>query len=364
MVAGTEKFAVPAVADPDVVQVLDELFADYRAAGAGKARTGVAVHLDAGLWTQLDEMGFTRLTGAAADGGSGGTFTDAAAMYGLAAGAAAPVPLVEHDVLAGWLLAEAGLPNDGALRTAALVGADGTAVAVPWASAADAVVALWADADGALRVADVAASRLRIEPGLDIAGYPCDTVVFPVAELSAGTVVPAGVADRFRLRGALARCAQIAGGMERVVEICVQYTSERIQFGRPLARQQAVQQLVSAIAAETALARAATDTAVVRAAAGDFAGAETEFFIAVAKSCVGHAASVVVRNAHQALGAVGTTLEHDLQTLTKPILARRNDFGTVHEWDQRLADLSRAAGPDRLWSLITTGLGTSGADRG
>jgi acyl-CoA dehydrogenase len=79
------------------------------------------------------------------------------------------------------------------------------------------------------------------------------------------------------------------------------------------------------------------------------------FAVAVAKSCVGHASSPVVRGAHQVLGAIGTTLEHELHTLTKPILARRRAWGSVREWDTTLASLATSAGRDGLWPLITSG---------
>ena len=70
---------------------------------------------------------------------------------------------------------------------------------------------------------------------------------------------------------------------------------EREQFGRPIGRFQAVQHLVADIAMESALARAATETAVARAAASDWKDPGMLFAVGVAKSCAGHAASVVVR---------------------------------------------------------------------
>ena len=79
------------------------------------------------------------------------------------------------------------------------------------------------------------------------------------------------------------------------------------------------------------------------------------FAVGVAKSCVGHGSSVVVRGAHQVLGAIGTTLEHELHTLTKPILARRQEWGSVREWDATLTASAISAGRDRLWSLVTSG---------
>lgn len=346
--------ATPTVADPDLVGMLGDLFSDYRAA---RPTPTEVVDLDRDLWRRLEDLGLTRLTGSESAGGSGGGWVEAAALLALAAGAAAPVPLAEHDVLGGWLLEAAALPNDGGLRTVCRPDPSGVALNVTWARDASRIVALWEDRDE-WRVADVPAGRVRIDERRNIAGEPSDTVEFDLDDLEAGTVVDHEIGEQFHLRGALARSAQVVGGMERIVEITLTHVNERTQFGRPIGRFQAVQHLVADIAAETALARAATDAAVARAAASDWHDPGMLFAVAVAKSSVGHAASVVVRNAHQVLGAIGTTLEHELHTLTKPILARRSEYGSLYDWDETLTTLASSAGHDRLWSLITTGRAT------
>lgn len=345
--------ATPAAPDPDLVGMLTELFDDYRAVRPAPTQH---VDFDPKLWGQLAELGLTRLTTPEDRGGSGGTWVDAAALLGLAAGAAVPVPLAENDVLASWLLASAGLPADDGLRTVCRPDADGVAYDVPWAGDAASVVALWVDGE-TVRVADVPVRSVSVEEGRNLAGQPSATVRFAAGDLAAGTEVDARVAARYRLRGSLARCAQSAGAMERVVEVVLTHVNERVQFGRPIGRFQAVQHLVSDIAAETALARAATDAAVARAVtasgAADWDDPQLLLAVAVARSCVGHAVSVVVRGAHQALGAIGTTVEHELHTLTKPLLQWRGEFGTLHEWDAVLTDLAVAAGRDGLWPLLT-----------
>jgi len=349
------ELAAPTSPDPDLVPMLTALFDDYRGSRPAPAAT---VDLDPGLWAQLESLGLTRLTGATARGGSGGTWVDAAALLGLAAAAAAPVPLAEHDVLGGWLLEAADLPDDGRLRTVCRPDPSGVAVNVTWARDVDVVVALWEDRDE-WRVCALPLDRVAIEEGRNLAGEPSDTVEFDLHDLEAGALVPDEIGEQFHLRGALARSAQVVGAMERIVEVVLAHSNQRVQFGRPIARFQAVQHLVSDIAAETALARAATDAAVARAAASDWRDPGMLFAVGVAKSSVGHAGSVVVRNAHQVLGALGTTIEHELHTLTKPILARRSEYGSLHEWDETLTALAASAGHDRLWSLITTGRASS-----
>ncbi len=151
-----DELAAPTTPDPDLVGVLTELFADYRAT---RATPTAVVDLDRGLWQRLEDLGLTRLTGSESAGGSGGGWVDAAALLGLAAAAAAPVPLAEHDVLGGWLLEAAGLPNDGGLRTVCRPDPSGVALNVTWARDASRIVALWEDRDQ-WRVADVPVDRV------------------------------------------------------------------------------------------------------------------------------------------------------------------------------------------------------------
>jgi acyl-CoA dehydrogenase len=334
--------------------MLDELFADYR---ASRSAPTAVVDLDRDLWARLDDLGLTRLTSSETSGGSGASWVDGAALLGIAAGAGAPVPLVEHGFLAAWLLESAGLPNDGALHTACRPDPAGVALNVTFGRDAARVVALFEDGDD-WRVADVPADRVRVTQGRNLAGEPSDRLEFDLADLAAGTAVDVEVGEQFHLRGALARCAQVCGALDRIIEVTLAHTREREQFGRPIGRFQAVQHLVADLAMEAVLARAATDTAVARAAASDWGDPGMLFAVGVAKSCTGHAASVVVRGAHQVLGAIGTTLEHELHVLTKPALARRSEFGSIHEWDETLTQLATSAGHDRLWSLITTGRAT------
>ncbi len=349
------RLARSTAADADLVAMLTEVFDDYRAARPAPREV---VDFDAGLWERLEKLGLTRLTASEQSGGGGASWIDGAALLGLAAGAAAPVPLVEHGFLAAWLLEAAGLPNDGALRTVCRPDPAGVALNVTYARDAAGIVALFEDGDE-WRVADVPVGCTGIEEGRNLAGEPSDTVDFDLADLTAGVLVDEQVGEQFHLRGALARCAQVCGAFDRILDVVVVHVREREQVGRPIGHFEAVQHLVADIAAEASLARAATDTAVARAAASDWTDPGLLFAVGVAKSCTGHAASVVVRGAHQALGAIGTTLEHELHLLTKPVLARRSEFGSIYEWDETLTRLATSAGRDRLWSLITTGRASS-----
>src|SRR5262245_56408101 len=60
-------------------------------------------------WTELERAGLTRVGVPEEIGGSGGDLIQAAVVVHAAGYAAAPVPLAEATLLAGWLLARAGV---------------------------------------------------------------------------------------------------------------------------------------------------------------------------------------------------------------------------------------------------------------
>lgn len=313
-------------------------------------RIGEVVEFDRTLWSTLSELGLARLTGDESAGGSGAGWTEASLLLTAAGAAAAAVPVAENDLLAGWLLATAGLEANDGVRTAAVLDVDGDARFVPWARDVDSIVVLWQDSADSWRVADVPRARIELTAGVNLASEPRDHIHVDVAALS-GAEVPASVAEEFRYRGALARTLSSVGAMDRILQLVVEHVTARVQFGRPLGKFQAVQALVADIAAESALARAAADAAVAAASANGFGRSATRFAIAVAASCTGHAAAVVARNAHQALGAIGFTMEHELHRHANRVLSWRSEFGTVSSWDAELLEAAVAAGD--VWAAIT-----------
>lgn len=342
--------------DRDLADMMSAVFEDHASGSFTRAATW-----DDALWNQLGELGLTRLTGAEEDGGSGAGWAEAAALLSAAASRAVRVPLAEHDLLAGWLLAQAGLPATGARRTVCVLDEGGRATAVPWASYAERIVAVW-PAGNACRVADVEGSRFEITPGGNLAREPRDDVRADLSGLD-GIAVDTAVIELLRLRAALARGIGLTAVLDRIVELSVRHVSERHQFGRPLAKFQAVQHEIADMAAEAALARAATEAAVLEATRGEavrsgwsspapWSSETLKFRIAVARSCAGHAASVVVRNAHQVHGAIGTTLEHELHQFTLLALAWRSEYGSVRHWDEVVAAAAAGAGAGGLWSLL------------
>jgi acyl-CoA dehydrogenase len=332
--------------DTELIELAESIFSD-----AASADTG----FDAALWATLEETGLARLTLPADAGGSEASFTDAAVVLTAAGAHAARVPLVETDLQAGWLLHAAGIPLPAGPLTLATGDLDidrtvhrasGTLHRVPWARAAAGVVMLAGD-----HVLLFDPAGLSITDGSNVAEEPRDTVAVDGA-VTAGGVGPE-IGAELRLRGALGRAQLLAGAARGALAASVGYAGERVQFGRPIGRFQAVQQQLALAAAEVAAAEAAAGAAARAATADGMAAASTRFAIAAAKSRTSEAAGVVARIAHQVHGAIGFTREHDLRLRTTRLWAWRDEDGTESEWNDVVGAAALEAGPDGLWPMIT-----------
>lgn len=351
----------------EVADELRTLSADIFAAAADRLADTVTRPLDPQVWATLEDTGLARITGPESSGGSDAGWLEAAAVLGEAASAGVPLPLLEHDLLAGWLRDAAGLPapasaeapqgspGDAAgaapvISTAAEAVATGRPVTVPWLPAAASVVVLDSSSERP-QVYEIAVSDLVIEERTSVSGEPQAIAVLPTG-VTGAVEVSDEVADEFRHRGALGRAVQMAGAAEAISQLCVEHVTTRVQFGRPIGKFQAVQQLVTDVASEAALTRTIVDRAVLTVAEHGMQDARSRFFVAAAKACAGGAAETIVRNAHQIHGAIGTTLEHSLQRRTRPVMGWRREFGSTAEWEARIEELVLDQGAD-LWELIT-----------
>ncbi|MUL78231.1 acyl-CoA dehydrogenase [Mycolicibacterium sp. CBMA 226] len=337
--------------DRDLIDMMEAVFAGYRLShdtGSADAR----VSCDRALWQRLDELGLARLTGSEQSGGSGASWRESTELLTAAVRHGIRLPLAEHDLLACWLLEAVGQEVDDAVRTIHVVSRPGRPQALtPWAGAADRIVTVWRSDDG-YRVADVDATAIIIAPGRNLIGELRGTISVDASGWSGHAVAPELIAELKR-KAALVRAIQVCAALDCAIAASVEHVMSRIQFGRPLAKFQAIQNLIADAAAEAALGRSATEAALHNALETGWLTDHLDFQIAVARSCAGHAASVVTRNAHQVHGAIGTTREHRLHEWTRAALAWRSEYGSVHFWDRKVAAAAAEAGGAGLWALIT-----------
>ncbi|NVE94997.1 acyl-CoA dehydrogenase [Altererythrobacter sp. JGD-16] len=124
--------------------------------------------------------------------------------------------------------------------------------------------------------------------------------------------------------------AQIAGAASRVLDMSVAYANEREQFGKPIGRQQAVQQQLAVMAEEAVAVRLAVENAVGGGSAPDFLSA------ASAKTIASRYAASIAAIAHAVHGAIGISAEYDLQLYTKRLQAWRLAQGAEAHWDEQI----------------------------
>jgi acyl-CoA dehydrogenase len=323
----------------------------------------------AALWQMLEENGLTLPQIPESRGGAGGEWGDAHVVLAATGRFAVPLPVAE-TMIGAWLLSASGLdvplgplavapvrPVDSLALSRDGSGwrLDGTAARVPWgASAAHVVVS--AESAGKPMIALVTGGTAKAEPDVNLAQEPRDTLQWNnasvLAAAPAGSALPA---DALLLGGALARSAQMAGGLEFLLSQSVKYVTERVQFGRPLASFQAIQHQLALLAGHTAAAGMAAQHAF---AAMDSRGAgdagDAGFEIAAAKIRTGEAAGLGAGIAHQCHGAIGFTYEHTLHFVTRRLWSWRAEFGAEARWAAALGREVAARGADALWPYLTS----------
>ena len=332
-----------------ILDTADRIFRDICDQGlVDKAEKG---EWPAGLWQTLEESGLTQAAVSEERGGAGGTLGDGLYFLKTSGRYAAPLPLAE-TLIAGVLLAEAGADVPAGPLTVAPVRRNetitfnggklsGTATRVPFARGAAAIVVL---TSAGLAIVDP--KDVKIEQGKSMAGEPRDTVIFDGAP--ATLVGGKASLDTLWQLGALVRSVQMAGALEGILNMSVQYVQDRVQFGRTLSKFQAVQQSLAAMAGQVAAASSAADVAIEATEGGDGAVA-----IAVAKSRVGEAAGLAAELAHQAHGAIGFTHEYALHQFTRRLWAWRDEFGGEPYWQAELGRQVAKAGADNLWKFAS-----------
>jgi 3-oxocholest-4-en-26-oyl-CoA dehydrogenase beta subunit len=221
---------------------------------------------------------------------------------------------------------------------------DGTARFVPFGHVADdlLVVAATGDALTAFLVdggsAGITCERLRVvgpnaKGDVRLAGVavPAERVL---GEVDGGAAV-AATAAAF---GAAATCAEMVGGAQRVLDMTVEYATQREQFGRPIGAFQAVQHHCADMAIDVLTARFIAYEAIWRLTAPGAAPDEVALTVSVAKSWVSEAYQRVCALGHQVHGAIGFTGEHHLHHYLQHATSAALAFGDGDFHADRVAD--------------------------
>ena len=306
----------------------------------------------ADLWKEIEEMGLPLIAVPEDKGGVGGTLGDMLALLRLAGSHAVPVPLAETALANLLIAAGGGEPRPGpaalVLGNLSLSGGrlSGKVERVPFAAVADRFVTVVDKT-----VAVVARANATVGDRPSHAGEPYGDVAFDNAASEFSGAAPLSAERAFEL-SAVMRAMQMAGAADKVLATAVEYSKQRVQFGRPISTFQAIQHMLAELASCVAATIASAEAAARDADEGGLSDGG-RFSIAAAKSQASEFAQRIAGISHQSMGAMGFTHEHILHHYTRRLWVWRRDFGSETFWGEKIGAAYAKAGPDALWASLS-----------
>lgn len=353
-----------AASTEEIAALRDSVREVIRRRGDGALRTAIATRgrYDAALWTTLcEQVGVAALAVPEVYGGADASWLETAAVVEELGGALAAVPMLPSAVMATGALLFSG---DEAACAALLpdLAASARTAALCWASADD-----WGTpgvvADGGLlsgtahyvlngESADVfvvlagTAGRpatlhyLDATVGVDVTPLPVVDPTRPLARVTftdaPATAVPASP-DLYRrvrsLTWALLAVEQV-GGAQAALQLTVDYTKSRRQFGRTIGSFQALKHRMADMYADVETSRSIAYAAVAAVVDGS---PEADELAASAHVYCSDAFTRVTGEAIQLHGGIGITWEHDIQLYFKRAQGSSQLLGQPHEVVAELA---------------------------
>ncbi|HEY4456500.1 MAG TPA: acyl-CoA dehydrogenase family protein [Pseudonocardiaceae bacterium] len=275
------------------------------------AREFLTGRASADLWKEIVELGWTGLTVPEEHGGIGADFTDACLIaeelgraglatpfVGTVAGAVTIARFGSDDQRQRWLPAivegaAIALPSAEADLSVTGSRVFGRAPFVPFAAESAALLLADGLVDG--DASGISSERLDVVGNEPVYAVTFDSV--PIQPLPDATPY-----------ATVLTCAEMVGGAQAVLDLTVEYASQRRQFGQPIGSFQAVQHHCANMAIDVLGARFATYEAAWHLGTGS----DAAMAVSTAKAIVSDAYQRVCALGHQVHGAIGFTAEHDL----------------------------------------------------
>ena len=254
---------------------------------------------DESLWAMLcEQVGVAALMVPEEFGGAGGELADAAVVLEELGRGLVPTPLL-GTTLAEVALLAADTPDSATLEQLASGSAVGTVVFDPG------YVINGDVADVVLAVQD-----RRIIRWTDVRVEPAATMdpTRRLARLTPGATTTIGTDPGIAGTAAILLAAEQIGAAARCLDLTVEYTKQRVQFGRPIGSFQALKHRMADLYVAVQAARAVV---------GDAVSDPTPTSAALARLAATEAFSVVAAEAVQLHGGIAITWEHDMHLYFK-----------------------------------------------
>lgn len=134
-------------------------------------------------------------------------------------------------------------------------------------------------------------------------------------------------------RAAVAKCCEMVGCIQQALDMTVDYAKERKQYDRPIGSFQVIQHYCADMATDVDGTRLSTYQTAWMLSEGLSCTKE----VAIAKAWAGEACQRVMALAHQIHGAIGVTIDHDLQYYTRRAKAAEVSFGDANFYREIVA---------------------------
>jgi len=342
----------------ELQQLIEEsatrLFEDFSATNGHELMESGQLPVE--LWADFLADGWLTTLLSEEEGGSGLGLAGGCVLMRLAGYYKVPLPVVE-SLMAVFLAAKSGVEYTDELIVPMIINEpdnnqpDIKLYGVPWARHASSLLVVFSR-DNKTRLSIINSQDITIKPGQNMAGEPRDDVMFEAAQLNNSRDLQDISIQQIESWLALSRAAQMAGALQRVLEMTVEFANERSQFGRPVGKFQAVQQQMAVLAEMTSASICAVDAAI------DHLGTEQEWeLIACAKITAGESAGYAAKTAHAVHAAIGFTQEYPLQLSTRRLWSWRDEYGNEAQWSIKLGRHCFDLKTDDLWSWLTTQTG-------
>lgn len=298
------------------------------------------------LWRSMADLGWLGLGLPAEYGGAGGSVVDQVVLFEEIGRAILPSPILPSSVLCGQTLLVAaseeqkarflpriaqgefvvapaleetpGSPDGGhAEVTAAAGGGDyvinGTVLFVPYAHAADYLLCVFRNAD--ILMVDTTSQGVTITPMESVSKYKQHEVVFQDVRVPQENVLEG--AGQGQMESAIqwatvVQCAEMVGRGQKVLDMVVEYSKIRVQFGRPIGGFQAVQHRCADLSVAVDGARLLTYQAAWRLTEGLPCSED----VSIAKAFAGSLSRQAAAAGHAIFAGIAFTVEHDMQLYT------------------------------------------------
>jgi pimeloyl-CoA dehydrogenase small subunit len=363
---------------------LDRLFGDSYGFDKRKAYIVEPEGFSRAMWAQYAELGLLGLPFAEEHGGFGGGGVEIMTIMEALGRVIALEPYLATVVLAGTALGHGGsaaqnaalVPQivDGSLRLAVAHGerqarydlADVTTTATKTAGGwrldgAKSVVVHGDSADRLIVSARIAGDRhdpdgialFLVDPtaaGVARRAYPmrdgtrAADIAFSGVDIAAADVLGEpgqGLAtiERVTQAGIMATCAEAVGAMETMLAMTVEYMKTRVQFGKPIGENQALQHRATEMMIAMESGRSLAMLAAVMI--DDDNAAQRAHDISTAKVGVGQAARFVSQNAVQLHGGIGMTDEYAVGHYFRRCMVIEHSFGdTTYHLSKLAAEIA------------------------